>query len=174
MGGRLALLTAIKNPHRFSSLILESSTPGIRTAEERQARLLFEQTIMEKLEQQSMLDFIHEWYSMKLFESIRAHPHFDRMAAQRMQNNPAALIRSIKQLGAGSMPSLWSKLPQLDLPVHYIYGDLDKKYKSIAQGIQTQGKNVSLYEIKNSGHNTHFENPREFCTVVRKILIKEE
>jgi len=58
--------------------------------------------------------------------------------------------------------------------IHFIYGELDKKYKSMEHGIQKQAKNVSLYEIKNSGHNTHFENPQEFCTVVKNILTSKE
>jgi 2-succinyl-6-hydroxy-2,4-cyclohexadiene-1-carboxylate synthase len=170
MGGRIALYTTLKYPDRFSQLILESCSPGIQSDEERTSRQQFEQNMIKKLEQFCMADFINDWYSMSLFDSLRAHPHYNEMIKRRVHNEASALIHSITNLGAGAMPSLWNDLARLDVPIHFVYGELDKKYKSIARGIQRQAKNVSLYNIKNSGHNTHLENPSEFSTVVKNIL----
>lgn len=173
LGGRIALYTALSYPHRFSHLILESCTPGIQTEQERHERKKFESKIIAQLETQSITDFIRDWYNMRLFNSIRSHPQFQALVSQRIQNDPSALINAIKNLGTSVMPSLWDRLSQLDVPIHFLYGEHDKKYKSIAAGIQERGKNVSLYKIKNGGHNTHFENPAEFCTVVKTILNEE-
>ena len=38
MGGRLALYLAGRHPRRFSCLVLESASPGLRTQEDRQKR----------------------------------------------------------------------------------------------------------------------------------------
>ena len=38
MGGRIALAYTVRYPERVSSLILESSSPGLKTEEEREER----------------------------------------------------------------------------------------------------------------------------------------
>jgi len=174
MGGRIALFTAIKYQDRFSKLILESCTPGLSNSEDRKTRLEFEKKIIDKLEHLSMTDFITDWYNMPLFDSIRKHPKFNQLVKVRIKNNAASLTAVLKNLGSSVMPNLWENLSQLKLPIYFIYGDKDDKFKVIADGIQQSAKNVSLFKIKNSGHNTHFENPREFCIVLTSILNKKE
>jgi 2-succinyl-6-hydroxy-2,4-cyclohexadiene-1-carboxylate synthase len=166
MGGRLALYTAIHYPDRFSQLFLESSTPGIEDADDREKRRQLEQRTSLKLKSMPISQFIAEWYKMKLFESISSHSRFAEMVKRRIQNDPHALSQILKNMGSGVMPSLWHELSALDMPIHVIFGEKDEKYKNMAKGMQQRGKNVTLHEIKNSGHNTHVENPAAFCRII--------
>lgn len=166
MGGRIALYTAIHYPHRFSQLVLESCTPGIEDSEQREKRRKLDQATSHKLNRMPIAQFIIEWYNMELFESISSHSGFAEMVQRRIQNDPCAVSQVLKNLSNGVMPSLWNDLGALDMPVHVIFGELDEKYKNIAKGMQRRGKNVTLHEIKNSGHNTHLENPAEFCRII--------
>ena len=49
MGGRLALYLAVHFPARFSHLVLESSSPGLRTAAERTTRRSWDEAMAHKL-----------------------------------------------------------------------------------------------------------------------------
>ncbi|MBN1482249.1 2-succinyl-6-hydroxy-2,4-cyclohexadiene-1-carboxylate synthase [candidate division KSB1 bacterium] len=174
MGGRIALYTAVKFPQRFSHLVLESCTAGVRESQERQYRLKFEHELCQKLSSMSMPEFINDWYNAGLFDSLRQHARFNELVEARRRNDPASLSRVVHNLGSGHMPSLWHPMQHLHMPIHFIYGERDDTYKSIAAHMVRQAKNGSLYEICNSGHNTHFENPEEFCNVIKKVLLKKE
>lgn len=174
MGGRIALYTAFKFPQRFSVLFLESCSAGPQNSQEQQNRLEFERALSQKLASLSMPAFINDWYSAALFDSLRHHPRFNELVEARRRNDPASLSRVVHNLGSGHMPSLWHAMQHLPMPIHVIYGEQDDKYKPIAAQMVRQVKNGSLYEISNSGHNTHFENPEEFCNVIKKVLLKKE
>ena len=173
MGGRIALYSAIHFPERFSRLILESASPGIKDDKERHERLAADQKIAGKLLGMPLADFLRDWYAMPLFDSIRVHPDLPALLERRAEHNPAALSRVLKNLGAGVMPPLWEKLRALPTPVHFIFGEKDKKYTNIANEMRGQNAGIFLHKIKNSGHNSHFENPAEFCNVLRKIFSEE-
>ncbi|MBN1467024.1 2-succinyl-6-hydroxy-2,4-cyclohexadiene-1-carboxylate synthase [candidate division KSB1 bacterium] len=171
MGGRLALYTAIKYGSRFSSLLLESCTAGVP---DRRQRVQFELELSRKLCHSDMADFVHQWYDMEIFNTTRQHARFAELVRRRSENDPVALSRVLVNLGSGTMPSLWRALRHLEMPLHYLFGEKDEKYAKIAREIEKQGVNVSLYSIKNSGHNAHFENPVEFCNVMQTILTDKE
>ncbi|MBN1561880.1 2-succinyl-6-hydroxy-2,4-cyclohexadiene-1-carboxylate synthase [candidate division KSB1 bacterium] len=171
MGGRIALYTAMTYSARFSSLLLESCTAGVA---DRRRRRRFEAEWSRKLCMYDMADFVRQWYDMDMFASLRAHSRFAELLQRRSENDPIALSRVLLNLGSGNMPSLWRELRRLQMPVHYLFGEKDDKYAKIALEIEKQGATVSLYCIKDSGHNAHFENPVEFCNVLQSILTSKE
>ncbi len=71
MGGRLALYMALTHPEYFSKLILESASPGFKTEKEREARIESDGIVINRLKTQTMHEFITNWYSHPLFDSIR-------------------------------------------------------------------------------------------------------
>ena len=171
MGGRIALYTAISNPDRFLTLILESCTAGV---DDRANRLEFENRWSRRLRESSMKEFLPEWYSMVLFKTIREQPLFAELLNRRAQNDPMALSRVMVNLGSAKMPSMWSDMSELDIPIHYIYGEMDIKYKKLVSRMKKHAKNMTPHKIKNSGHNSHFENPDEFCNVIKTICAQKE
>ena len=57
-GGRLALYLALEFPARFDRVILESTSPGLATEIDRQARIIQDWQIINRLETDDFADFV--------------------------------------------------------------------------------------------------------------------
>lgn len=166
MGGRLALYLAIHFPGRFTHLVLESSSPGLRTAAERQARRRWDDSIARKLEQLPFAEFLGEWYAMPLFETLRAHPSYSDLLQRRLHNDPAQLAMSMRQMGTGSQPSLWEEWERLEIPSLLLAGELDEKYVGISAEMHAHNPQATRLIIPGAGHNIHAEQPDTFATLL--------
>ena len=173
MGGRLALYLLCHYPERFMRVVLESASPGLRTAEERKARQEEDKVIAYQLETIPISDFLTRWYSNPLFASLRTHP--DRCAAmlQRRQNNqPAELAKALRGFSLGNQRSLWHRLAGVERPLLLLVGALDSKFTTInremTQYLPSQIAN--LKRLTACGHNAHLEDPLLYAQTVSHFL----
>ena len=126
MGGRLAFYLAITYPERFASLVLESTSPGLKTAEEREARKTHDAELASRLETSELESFVHEWYSQPLFKSLkRDKQSFEKLFYRRLNNDPSGLARSLRYMGTGTQPPLWERLLEIRSPSLLIAGEQD-------------------------------------------------
>nr|WP_287517774.1 2-succinyl-6-hydroxy-2,4-cyclohexadiene-1-carboxylate synthase [Okeania sp. SIO2C2] len=170
MGGRLALYMAINFPTRFSKLILESASPGLKTEMERSLRCKSDLRLADKLENSNFQEFLSNWYNQALFKSLRQHHNFEKVIERRLENNPLELAKSLRNLGTGNQPSLWDKLLNHQIPTLLMVGESDDKFKAINLKIVELCQVANLKIIPESGHNIHWENPREWIENVINFL----
>jgi pimeloyl-ACP methyl ester carboxylesterase len=76
------------------------------------------------------------------------------------------LANSLRGVGAGAQPELYTRLPTLDLPVLLLAGVLDRKFSAIAQRMASQLPQVKLQIIPGAGHTIHLEQPQAFVASV--------
>ncbi len=69
MGGRIALSYTINFPERVTSLILESSTPGLKTEVERIERMNKDKLLAQKISSEGIRSFVEFWENIPLFHS---------------------------------------------------------------------------------------------------------
>ncbi|NEP45050.1 MAG: 2-succinyl-6-hydroxy-2,4-cyclohexadiene-1-carboxylate synthase [Okeania sp. SIO2H7] len=167
MGGRLALYLTVNFPQRFEKVILESASPGLKTEKERSLRISSDFQLANKLETTDFKEFLLNWYQLPLFQSLSQHPNFDKMLQSRLQNNPSELAKSLRNMGTGNQPSLWEKLPEVQIPILLLVGEKDKKFVEINSEMASLLPRAKMEIIPNSGHNIHLESPQ---TIVKKIL----
>src|SRR5918994_3254865 len=67
MGGRLALYLALRYPERCAGLFLESASPGLEGASEREARGVADDSKARRLESGDLEAFLRDWYRQPLF-----------------------------------------------------------------------------------------------------------
>lgn len=172
MGGRLALYIATHYQSALASLTLESASSGLRTPEEQQTRIASDNALAERIERDGITAFVDFWQSVPLFQSQqRVSP--DRRAElrqRRLQNNPLGLANSLRGMGTGQQPSLWTHLPQLKIPVHLLVGAEDTKFVQIAHEMHQLLPDATLTAIDETGHTIHFEKPDAFCETVLPFL----
>ena len=177
MGGRLALYLALHFPQYFAKFILESASPGLATESERLTRIKRDAQIARKLgrsiTQEDFTIFLANWYSQGIFGNIKIHPQFSQLIEKRLQNDPKQLVRSLKIMGTGVQPSLWSKLATNKIPLLLLVGELDAKFMEINTKIQQNTKYSQLKIVKNTAHNIHFENPLEFVEAAKNFLLSD-
>ncbi len=171
MGGRLGLYLLTHYPDRFERAVIESASPGLRTASERTERRKIECETMKQLREQPYDAFLQNWYDRPLFQTMdRSDPRFASMLMRRGAHDPNALALSLEHMGTSVQPSMWDNLGDLHLPVLFVTGAKDSKYCLLANEMVDLCPVGSNNIVQDAGHNTHWECPDEFCQVVRSHL----
>nr|WP_106780567.1 2-succinyl-6-hydroxy-2,4-cyclohexadiene-1-carboxylate synthase [Lysinibacillus timonensis] len=175
MGGRVALSYACCYPNRVNQLILESTSPGLKTVQERLNRKSSDHELANKIEQNGLLAFVNDWENIPLFESQRKLTKEVQLAVrnERLSQREIGLANSLRGMGTGSQKELWSQLHQINIPVYLITGELDEKFCQIAQQMMAQLSNAHNIIVKDVGHAIHVENPTQFATIVKNINFKK-
>jgi 2-succinyl-6-hydroxy-2,4-cyclohexadiene-1-carboxylate synthase len=160
-GGRLALYLALEFPDRFDQVILESTSPGLATAEDRRSRVIADQHIGYRLDVDSYTNFVKDWYRQPIFETINTHPNFPSLIQRRIKTNQVEkLAKSLQYAGLGVQPFLGDRLKIHARPMLLIVGELDRKFVDISQAIEQECPQVRLEIISDCSHNVHFQQPQ--------------
>ncbi|MFH1374481.1 MAG: 2-succinyl-6-hydroxy-2,4-cyclohexadiene-1-carboxylate synthase [bacterium] len=176
MGGRVGLYLAVEYPQRFGRIILESASPGLITEKERRERREHDRELARQLEKNPLEQFLIQWYEQPLFASLkRDRDRFSGWLSRRLEyteDNPATrkgLATSLRMMGTGSQPSLWSRLSELPSCL-LIVGQLDAKFRQIANDMAATADQLSVRVVENTGHNVHWEKPRDYARIVMEFL----
>ncbi|MGI0491981.1 2-succinyl-6-hydroxy-2,4-cyclohexadiene-1-carboxylate synthase [Alkalinema pantanalense CENA528] len=169
MGGRLALYLACHFPDRASQVFLESASPGLASAVERQERQARDRALAVELAQ-DFSGFLDRWYHQPLFQSLRQHAKFPEIHQKRQRNQPQELAKSLTAMGLGAQPNLWPHLPQLTQPIQLIAGEWDGKFVAIQQAMAQQLPNAHCTIVPQAGHNVHIEQPTAIQAIIHAAL----
>ncbi|WP_233191171.1 2-succinyl-6-hydroxy-2,4-cyclohexadiene-1-carboxylate synthase [Sporosarcina sp. P20a] len=172
MGGRIALGYTATHPDKVTSLVLESSSPGLRTSEQQLVRRTADAKLADRIEQQGMNEFVDFWQEIPLFHSQKKLSDSRQQAVrnERLNQRPIGLANSLRGIGTGSQPSYWQALEQLSLPVLLLTGSEDEKFENIAQEMMKSLPNAQHETIKDAGHAIHVEKPQQFATMIKSYL----
>jgi 2-succinyl-6-hydroxy-2,4-cyclohexadiene-1-carboxylate synthase len=172
MGGRLALYLALQQTRRWHSLILESASPGLRTAAERDERTARDEALADFVEREGIRAFVDRWQALPLFATQQHLPQSVRDAhrAARLCNRPHGLANSLRGMGTGVQPSLWPHLPNLQLPTLLLSGALDPKFTNIANEMAALLPHAYHRNLPGAGHTIHLEQPEWYADVIREWL----
>ncbi|MCL6626857.1 2-succinyl-6-hydroxy-2,4-cyclohexadiene-1-carboxylate synthase [Alicyclobacillus shizuokensis] len=172
MGGRVALALSVMRPALVLGLVMESSSPGLRTAEERADRRRADERLAAFLEEQGLEPFIERWERLPLFATQEQLPPevLARQRAIRLKQRPSGLAASLRGLGTGCQPSYWPQLMRLRMPTCLVTGDQDEKYTRIAEQMQERNPHLGREVIQGAGHTVHLERPDAFAETVARFL----
>lgn len=161
MGGRLALWAALNMDLPLHDLYLIGTTAGARDMRERGERLDFDDTLIRRLEHDSMQDFMVWWRSLPMVQSQERlkSPLYEAMIERRFLQDPVGILSAIRAFGTGRFTELWSDLENLDLPVTLIVGSEDEKYQDIAIEMAARLPLSQIRMVPGAGHSPHLENP---------------
>lgn len=171
MGGRLALQMAVLQPARFTSLVLESASPGMRSDQERRERMAEDDRRAGQLLDIGLEAFLNQWYSQPMFQTLRANPaHLDALIRRRLDNDPGQLARALRVMSVGRQPSLWQQWSANRIPALLVAGALDPKYGGIAAEMAGLCTAARLCVIDGCGHNVHYEDPQAYTEHMKRFL----
>jgi 2-succinyl-6-hydroxy-2,4-cyclohexadiene-1-carboxylate synthase len=171
MGGRLALYLGLRHPGECSGLFLESASPGIEDAAERELRREADEERARRLESDDFGGFLADWYRQPLFASLARHGGLVRETIEtRLRNDPGELARSLRGMGAGSQPSLWGELAALQVPALAVAGELDEKFVGISVRMASLSPRIRAAVVPGAGHNVSLEGPEEYLATLESFL----
>ncbi|SDC40895.1 2-succinyl-6-hydroxy-2,4-cyclohexadiene-1-carboxylate synthase [Melghirimyces thermohalophilus] len=172
MGGRLALSFALMCPHRVDQLVLESSSPGLKTERERRERRERDEALANRIEREGVAAFVRFWEELPLFATQKRLPEpvRERARAIRLQQRSQGLAASLRGMGTGVQPSWWDHLHQFDRPVTLITGEEDHKYHRIAEEMTETFPRAQWVAVPAAGHTIHVEQPDLFSSIIMDVL----
>lgn len=172
MGGRTALSFAMWYPKYIEKIILESSSPGLRTEEERQERIAKDCQLAERIHKNGINHFVDFWENIPLFATQKklSNDVQKQIRKERLQQSAEGLAASLISVGTGEQPSWWNALNSLTKPVSLIVGEADEKFVHINEQMNQKLPQVKFHLIPNAGHTVHVEQPEAFARIVREEL----
>ncbi|WP_338471992.1 2-succinyl-6-hydroxy-2,4-cyclohexadiene-1-carboxylate synthase [Niallia sp. XMNu-256] len=172
MGGRIALSLAIKYPQKVRKLILESSSPGLKTELERKNRQIQDEKLASFILEKGIENFVDYWENIPLFSSQRKLPVLKQrvIREQRLQNSAVGLANSLRGMGTGIQPSWWETLNQFEVDTLLLTGTLDQKFCLIAEEMVKLMQKAQWVKVDGSGHAIHVEHSEKFGTIIDGFL----
>ena len=166
MGGRLALIIALQRPDLIQGLILESTTFGIKTEQERQARQALDAQRADSI-LGNYAQFLKEWRALPLFKNSESN---SSMLNIQEEQNPLWMSNSLLGFGTGNMPYLRTHLSKLTMPVLLLAGKSDRKFVNIMNAMQHQISNSMLTLFEHTNHRVHSERPTQFAQSLQSFI----
>ncbi|ESR51059.1 hypothetical protein CICLE_v100304921mg, partial [Citrus x clementina] len=185
MGARIALYMALRFSDKIKGTVIISGSPGLRDNIARKIRRAEDDSRACALVTHGLQVFLDTWYTGELWESLRSHPHFNRIVASRLLHEDVqSLSKALSDLSVGRQPPLWEDLKLCSTPLLIVVGEKDKKFKSIAEKMcyelshdekgsdDLRNQIYEMVEIPNCGHAVHLENPLPVIRAVRQFLTR--
>jgi 2-succinyl-6-hydroxy-2,4-cyclohexadiene-1-carboxylate synthase len=157
MGGRLALDFALRHPARVERLVLIGATPGIADDAERGKRRAADHALADRIETIGLEAFVEEWGARPLFagqpRGVAIFAHEDRL-----RSTATGLAAALRGMGTGEMTPVWDRLGELTMPVTWIVGEQDAKFRALAPD--------DAVVIGGAGHAAHLEAPEAVADAI--------
>lgn len=167
LGGRLALGLLVRHGDLFTGGTLLGAHPGLASQRERRERRQGDEAWASKLEDEGLDAFLDAWEAQPLFSN---QSPAQRAAQRRLRRrlDPRGLARALRELSLGRMPDYHAALPRLSLPVTWAAGELDGKFRSLAEKCAAATPAGRLQILAGAGHNVVLERPAAVAELLQR------
>ncbi|MDG3087561.1 2-succinyl-6-hydroxy-2,4-cyclohexadiene-1-carboxylate synthase [Vibrio hannami] len=167
LGARLLIYGLVH--HSFDDLnvdnvLLEGGNFGLKSDTEKQQRLANDQRWAKRFAEEKMEQVLNDWYLQPVFSSLTSDQR-QNLVKVRAKNTGSRIAEIMLSTSLAKQPYLLDKLKSINVPLHYICGEKDKKFFELAEQSR-----LSYSAVKGAGHNVHKEAPEPFAKLVRDQL----
>jgi len=170
MGARVASSLLVGHPNLFDAAVLIGVHPGLTDEFARTERRRADARWTRLLREQGLPAFVAAWEAQPLFESQRTLPR-EALAAQRdirLSHDAEGLARSLEVLGLAETPDVRSAMRSLEIPVTFVTGSLDSKFRELAAALANDGNALDAQVVDSVGHNVVLEAPAAVSALLRR------
>jgi len=168
LGGRIAMHMARLRPASVDRLILESAHPGLRSADERQARCVHDAAWAERIRGEWPA-ILHSWYDQPVFGSLPDALR-QELIMRKTGRDPETMARMLECLSLGRQCSFWEYLSRASHPILFVSGEMDERYRTIGERLAAQSGPTVHESVSGAGHIVHREQPEAYLAVLQSFL----
>jgi len=163
LGGRLAMHSIIGKPELWAAGVLIGAHPGYKTTQEKNDTLMFDFKWSKKLQYEPFEKVVNDWNSLPIFGNKQNY--FSPNSKYRN-----AYSEICKNYSKGHQLDLTEKIIKPGLPLLYLSGSNDIKYKTIGDDLANKSNSIRHVVVENSFHRVPWENRDMFIKVVNDFL----
>lgn len=166
----LALHPAVRS--RLAGLLLVAGTAGLDDPAARAARAVVDDE-RAAWQAREPAAFLTAFWELPLFAGLRQHPRRAALLAERTaraQVAPARLAHLMRGLSVGRMPSQWTALPSLAVPVVVVNGALDRHYVIVGERLVSALPRARAVIVEGASHALLLEAPSAVGATLRNLV----
>jgi 2-succinyl-6-hydroxy-2,4-cyclohexadiene-1-carboxylate synthase len=172
LGGRLTMYGCVSrcwSGLNLKGVVVEGGHFGLTDESLRQTRWHNDQHWAKRYQNEAIEHVLNDWYRQPVFSSLN-HAQRQHLLLQRRDNLGTDLAKDMlaKVMLATSLarqPDLSDALRKQSVPVQYICGEKDQKFRQLAQ---SRGWPVTC--VPQAGHNAHQEQPSGFARCIETFV----
>ena len=154
MGGRLALHALLERDHPWQAAVIIAADPGLESATEREVRRVADADWAGQALTANWPEFLAAWNAQPLLATTAVR---DPQAASRLVIRRREIARSFVDWSLGAQQPLWQRLPEITIPVLWVVGEHDAKFRALAERAVTQLPQATLAVAPAAGHRVPWE-----------------
>jgi 2-succinyl-6-hydroxy-2,4-cyclohexadiene-1-carboxylate synthase len=161
LGGRLAMHALLNKPVKWKAAIIISSHTGLQSEDAKKARIADDHKWAERFENDPWHEVMADWGKQAVFGGI-PHP-LPRPESHFSRKEQAHLLRSCSR---GYQDDLTDLLQNVNVPIHWICGELDLQAKELKFNHQKSRVNM----IPGAAHRVPWEQPKLFTASINQFI----
>ena len=165
LGGRLALHALLDQPQQWRAAIIVSAHPGYNTGQEKTTRLRIDKWWAGQFENEPWEQVLSDWNAQSIFQG-RPFP-FSRQEHQFARKN---LSEQLKTWSLGVQENLSDAIRSVQIPILWICGDLDIKFKNICQKLLFTHRQSRIKIVDDAWHRVPWERPEIFIQLIKSFI----
>jgi len=167
MGGRLALHALLENGRPWRAAVIVSAHPGLEDPDERTARRSQDAAWASRAFAGDWQGFLDRWHAQPV---LAGNPPRgvaeDRALALRRRD----IARSFIDWSLGAQAPLWDRLAGIEIPVLWIAGENDPKFRDIATRASAATPGSSVAIAPGAGHRVPTDQPAWLAATIAGFL----
>jgi 2-succinyl-6-hydroxy-2,4-cyclohexadiene-1-carboxylate synthase len=154
MGGRLALHALLEKDHPWQAAVIVSAHPGLEDPAERASRRSADAEWASMALTANWQDFLDAWNAQSVLggAAIRAPQASGGLMMRRRE-----IARSFVDWSLGCQEPLWERLHEITIPVLWVVGENDAKFRELAGRAVAKIPHATLAIAPGSGHRVPWE-----------------
>lgn len=161
LGGRLALHALCDPTSIWQKGVAVAAGLGLPESE-LVLRHEQDQVWAEKFLTKDWGEVVAEWNQQPLFKGSLSEP-----VRKEADYKKDILVKAFLNWAQTKQRNFVSEIAELNIPFCYIYGELDQRYKQIAQRLP---KSAQVHEVKQAAHRVFMDQPTELKEIITRFL----
>jgi 2-succinyl-6-hydroxy-2,4-cyclohexadiene-1-carboxylate synthase len=179
LGGRVALncleqsIEANPGLRFWDAAVLVSTNPGLSRSEDREARFRSDQVWAKRFLEEDWEKLMNAWNSQPVFQARTEGSELPlSLEAMRLEKSFSRekLAQVLLQSSLGKQKDFRSFLKQIQIPILWISGTEDAKFRELAEEMATLNSKFKTLSVSGAGHRVPWEKPEVFGEAVKQFL----